>query len=112
MTYDYKGAAPSFLVADITSLDEVGDTTRGGSGCKESNSHKRLKCFDSKSKRKLTRSAIKVNNTGDIGSAAHSGVGAYGSFGARDRGCSESNCHTGGDCGDHEESHVDKQQVG
>ena len=40
MTYNYKGAAPSVLVADITSLDEVGDTTRYGCGCKESDRDK------------------------------------------------------------------------
>jgi hypothetical protein len=41
LAYDYKGAAPSVLVADVTSLDELGDISRWGSGCKESNGDKR-----------------------------------------------------------------------
>ena len=44
--YDNKGAAPSVLVADITSLNKLGDITRRGGGCNED---QRLKCFDSKS---------------------------------------------------------------
>jgi len=46
LTYNYKGAAPSILVADVTSLDELGDSTRRGSGCNRD----QRQVFDSKSK--------------------------------------------------------------
>ena len=49
LAYDYKGAAPSVLVAGVTSPDELGDTPRRGSGCKESNGNKRSLLFQSRS---------------------------------------------------------------
>jgi len=49
LAYDYKGAAPSLLVAGVTSPDEVGDTPRRGSGCKESNGNKRSLLIQSRS---------------------------------------------------------------
>jgi hypothetical protein len=69
-----------------------------------------------RSKRKLTSSAVYANSLEDAGTTAH-GIGSSTRiaqafwFVIRGEHGAHSRCHTGGNCGDHDESHVDEKQV-